>query len=453
MPDCNGSPARHMWEQTIPQYAFTSEVVLNPMLSVAALHMKCHSAADSQLSLAITRYLDRSLVHHRQALKHIDSDIAEPIWLSAVILSNLYWLISHHTRPNETYELPLEAWDLLGGVSRLYAHRLDLLTRLGYGWFGYDIVPSTLSDEDLGPEPRASLQALDEDMSTLLNRFGVTTTDSGSQGGAQDAYVLFYYRAYFSGSKAKTIRRYIGTIALMFGPVYRKKLQGRDPLAMALYARMLVLMKVLDFAWWMNGNGEYEVMERDVYGMEQLIPTHLSWCMDWPRKVLSGEISLPPPLNGKYNIRLYRAILGVFTTRMRTQNTRSTENITLYPLPTPAEATRRSDAATTAPVINPLYNWPWCCEWNGRRGSFLGVPCWRRANQDHLSRTQHTLLNEIRPSPFGYSQGFAGRESCAREPPCRDGQASLDVAGLGTLEQFGRKFMVALGRGHRYSEY
>ena len=302
MPDCNGSPARHMWEQTIPQYAFTSEVVLNPMLSVAALHMKCHSAADSQLSLAITRYLDRSLFHHRQALKHIDSDIAEPIWLSAVILSNLYWLISHHTRPNETYELPLEAWDLLGGVSRLYAHRLDLLTRLGYGWFGYDIVPSTLSDEDLGPEPRASLQALDEDMSTLLNRFGVTTTDSGSQGEHKmyedvKAYVLFYYRAYFSGSKAKTIRRYIGTIALMFGPVYRKKLQGRDPLAMALYARMLVLMKVLDFAWWMNGNGEYEVMERDVYGMEQLIPTHLSWCMDWPRKVLSGEISLPPPVS------------------------------------------------------------------------------------------------------------------------------------------------------------
>ncbi|KAK7992923.1 hypothetical protein PG988_001717 [Apiospora saccharicola] len=282
MPDCNGEPARYMWQQTIPQYAFTSEVVLNPMLSVAALHMKCRSGGDSQLSLAITRYLDRSLVYHRQAVKHIDTDLAEPIWLSAVVLSNLYWLISHHSRPGEKYELPLEAWDMVGGVSRLYAHRLELLTKLGYGWFGYDIVPLTLQDEDLGPERRAALQALDEDMSTLLGRF--------------DAYVLLYYRAYLSGSEAKTLRRHIGTMALMLGPDYHQRLRDHDPRAMALYARMLVLMRRLDFAWWMNGEGEYEVMERDVYGMERLIPARLRWCMEWPLKVLSGEIGLPEPV-------------------------------------------------------------------------------------------------------------------------------------------------------------
>ncbi|KAK8085216.1 hypothetical protein PG997_006487 [Apiospora hydei] len=297
MPDCNGRPARYMWQQTIPQYAFTSEVVLSPMLSVAALHMKCHSAGgDSQLSLAITRYLDRSLVYHRQAVKHIDTDIAEPIWLSAVVLSNLYWLISHHARPNETYELPLEAWDMVGGVSRLYAHRLELLTKLGYGWFGYDIVPSTLPDEDLGPERRASLQALDTDMSTLMESFDITQAEEQKMYADAKDYVLLYYRAYFSGSEAKTLRRYIGTMALMLGPEYLQRIRGHDPLAMALYARMLVLMRLLDFAWWMNGGGEYEVMERDVYGMEQLMPSHLCWCMDWPLKVLSGEIRLPPPV-------------------------------------------------------------------------------------------------------------------------------------------------------------
>ncbi|KAK8052749.1 C6 transcription factor [Apiospora saccharicola] len=309
MPDCNGEPARYMWQQTIPQYAFTSEAVLNPTLSVAALHMKCHSAGDSQLSLAITRYLDMSLVYHRQAVKHIDTDLAEPIWLSAVVLSNLYWLISHHSRPGEKYELPLEAWDMVGGVSRLYAHRLELLTKLGYGWFGYDIVPLTLQDEDLGPERRAALQALDEDMTTLLGRFDVTSPTSSpaaeqGQGQGQTkkmyadakAYVLLYYRAYLSGSEAKTLRRHIGTMALMLGPDYHQRLRDHDPRAMALYARMLVLMRRLDFAWWMNGEGEYEVMERDVYGMERLIPARLRWCMEWPLKVLSGEIGLPEPV-------------------------------------------------------------------------------------------------------------------------------------------------------------
>ncbi|KAK8044743.1 hypothetical protein PG993_004767 [Apiospora rasikravindrae] len=278
MPDCNGRPARHMWQQTIPQYAFASEVVLNPLLSVAALHMKCHAAGgDGQLSLAITRYLDRSLVYHRQAVGHIDSDIAEPIWL-------------------EKYELPLEAWDMVGGVSRLYAHRLELLTKLGYGWFGYDIVPLTLPDEDLGPERRGALQALDVDMSALMESFDIPQAEAQKMYAGAKVYVLFYYRAYFSGSEAKTLRRYIGTMALMLGPGYLQRLRGHDPLAMALYARMLVLMRVLDFAWWMNGGGEYEVMERDVYGMEQLMLGHLRWCMDWPLKVLSGDLCLPPPV-------------------------------------------------------------------------------------------------------------------------------------------------------------
>ncbi|KAK7943778.1 uncharacterized protein PG986_012891 [Apiospora aurea] len=189
--------------------------------------LKCHAAGgDGQLSLAITRYLDRSLVYHRQAVKHIDTDIAEPIWLSAVVLSTLYWLISHHARPNETYELPLEAWDMVGGVSRLYAHRLELLTKLGYGWFGYDIVPSTLPDEDLGPERRAALQALDADMNMLLESFDIVQAEGQKIYVDAKAYVLLYYRAYFSGSEAKTLRRYIGTMALMLGPGYLERIRA-----------------------------------------------------------------------------------------------------------------------------------------------------------------------------------------------------------------------------------
>ncbi|KAK8069177.1 hypothetical protein PG994_005793 [Apiospora phragmitis] len=192
---------------------------------------------------------------------------------------------------------------MVGGVSRLYAHRLALLTELGYGWFDYEIVPSTLPDEDLGPERQAALQALDADMTTLLSRFDINTTaDVTSQLEEQKMYadakacVLLYYRAHFSGSGAKTLRRYIGTMASDARPRYLRRLRGHEPLAMALYARVLVLMKLLDFAWWMNGAGEYEVMERDVHGMEQLMPIHLRWCMDWPLKVLSGDINLPPPV-------------------------------------------------------------------------------------------------------------------------------------------------------------
>jgi hypothetical protein len=69
-------------------------------------------------------------------------------------------------------------------------------------------------------------------------------------------------------------------------------LQRHDPLAMALMARMLVLLNELDHAWWANGQGEYEVMERDVRGIHKLMPVHLRRLMDWPCRVLYKEIIL-----------------------------------------------------------------------------------------------------------------------------------------------------------------
>ena len=37
---------------------------------------------------------------------------------------------------------------------------------------------------------------------------------------------------------------------------------------------------------------EYEVVERDVRGMRGLVPEKFRWTMNWPLKVLEGEIVL-----------------------------------------------------------------------------------------------------------------------------------------------------------------
>jgi hypothetical protein len=61
---------------------------------------------------------------------------------------------------------------------------------------------------------------------------------------------------------------------------------------MGLMARMFVLLCGLDHAWWINGGGDYEVLERDIRGIHELMPERLRWTMDWPYRVLNKELIL-----------------------------------------------------------------------------------------------------------------------------------------------------------------
>lgn len=95
-------------------------------------------------------------------------------------------------------------------------------------------------------------------------------------------YVLYHYRAFFYGAVMKTLRRFVITMAAGCRPGYRRILERHDPLAMALIARILVLVSGLGHAWWVNGEGDYEVVERDVRAIRELMPANLRWAMDWP---------------------------------------------------------------------------------------------------------------------------------------------------------------------------
>lgn len=294
MPDCNGAPARYMWQRTIPQASFESEVVLNPMLALSALHLHAHSPSNSTMAIALRRYLDQSLMHHRQALQFPGEELSEQLWLSAAILSNIYWLLARQTQPDEAYELPLEMWKMMQGVTMLYAKERGLLGRLGYEWFGDEPVPRVLPHDELPFAACAGLRIVEEDLAYLLDAFDVPALPEDDRNTYMEAsdYVLYYYKVFYSGAAAKFIRRYIGTMALRCRPAYRSKLEKHDALAIALMARMLVLLKGLEHVWWMNGDGDYKVLERDIPGMRELMPELLRWTMDWPCKVLNGDVVL-----------------------------------------------------------------------------------------------------------------------------------------------------------------
>ncbi|KAL7941906.1 hypothetical protein V8C42DRAFT_334040 [Trichoderma barbatum] len=297
MPQCDGISSIKMWQRIIPQIAFDSEVVLNPMLAISALHIHSHNSNNSSMALAVSYYLDRTLFHHRQALASCNEQLTEQVWLSAILLTTLSWLLAHETQKSQRYELPLHAWKLKHGISQLYASRYHDLREMGYGWFGYESALRTLSINNLPPQSKQSLLAIEDDMLELFQSFDESISDKDKRHIYNEArdYVLTLYRAYYAGVSPRSLRRFIGTMTNRCHDGFLELLVHHDPLAMAIMARCLVLLKGMEEVWWMNGKGKYEVVERTVRGMKSLMPKPVSLAMDWPCYILDGIVVLSRP--------------------------------------------------------------------------------------------------------------------------------------------------------------
>lgn len=263
------------------------------MLTLSALHLHTNSPTDATMALALRRYLDRTLVKHRLALANGEG-LSEQIWLSAVILSHIYWLLVHQRQPDEPYELPLQAFKILRGIGIVFTQHKVFLRGLGYDWFGSEGVSPTTAEDELSIAAQVKLRSIEEDLAHLLDAFDVQAQPDEDRSIYIEAksFVLYHYRAFYSGAVAKTFQRFIAIMAVRCQRGYWDMLQRHDPLAMALMARMLVLLRELDHAWWMNGEGDYEVVERDIRGICELVPPNLRWTMDWPCKVVDKEIIL-----------------------------------------------------------------------------------------------------------------------------------------------------------------
>jgi hypothetical protein len=180
------------------------------------------------------------------------------------------------------------------GIGTLFTQKKKFLRRLGYEWIGNEVMHHMAPEEELSITFQVQLRSIEEDLAYLLDAFDVPAQPEDDRSIYIEArdYVLYHYRAFYSGAATKTLQRFIISMTVRCQPGYRSMLERHDPLAMALMARILVLLSGLNHAWWVNGEGDYEVMERDVLGIRELMPTNLRWVMNWPCKVLDGEIIL-----------------------------------------------------------------------------------------------------------------------------------------------------------------
>jgi hypothetical protein len=77
-----------MWEVDIPQIAFSSDIVLNALFAISAMHLLASNPDDQTLVRASRLYLDKAVQKHRFAIDKVDPETAEPLLVSAVLVSD-----------------------------------------------------------------------------------------------------------------------------------------------------------------------------------------------------------------------------------------------------------------------------------------------------------------------------------------------------------------------------
>jgi hypothetical protein len=278
-----------MWEVDIPQIAFGSDVVLSAVLALSALHLRMLTPNDSELMYAAGHFFGQAVRKYRPSLGNITEGMAEPILITAMIITYYTWLVSYSPNPGVPYTLPLQSFFLLRGVFDLLREVAPLVKNGNLGWL---FVPPINTDPTI--HPTTHFLALHQADKTRF--LSACASDPKTSPADQDLYVnAFEYlssicNALDQNVSSPLLQRKISYFVPRMPRRFLDLLAKKDPRAMALLARDLSLLKLVDWAWWLHGAKGMAVEEYHVRGICELMPIEWLWAMDWPLRVACGRL-------------------------------------------------------------------------------------------------------------------------------------------------------------------
>lgn len=316
-----------MWEFHMPQMAFESGLVLNALLAISALHLRALLPNDQALTYAARHYFDKAISEHRRLLNRVDAGNAESLLAAAILLTYHTWLASHQPNFNGPYQLPLQVYYMAQGILALSNHITPWLQQSnGSFWWNEsasqernnpcktmmpwmhpsnDDVLYKQKSTEIGnniPRHKQFLESGRQDLSLLsksINNEVITPEKKVAYklvvGELENIYVLLSTSVYEGWSPNITmLHRRIINMPIRTPSAFLRALAQQKPIAMALLARSIALLKLIDAksAWWIHGSREWSVAENAVQGIRGIMPAEWTWTMAWPLKVVTGEICL-----------------------------------------------------------------------------------------------------------------------------------------------------------------
>ena len=207
------------------------------------------------------------------------------------MLCRITWLLSYRHAPDEASasKLPLQTYHMLCGLETLFLRKVDYLTVLGYSYFAREELVTL--QEAVSDDISDKLNLIEKDLANLFKNFQCNFLPDSEKSVYQETadYISWLYKATLLGTEAGFLHRFISTMPLRLQPSFLSPLECYDPLAMALLARSLVLFRLVQYKWWLQGAGNYDFFRNNVNSIRELLPTSYRWAVDWPCKVAAEE--------------------------------------------------------------------------------------------------------------------------------------------------------------------
>jgi hypothetical protein len=297
------------------QLAFEHPFLLNTILALAALHLTSESdgsqamfstRSDDSFFLRPTQSatvsdrrsdsIDYSKVHRiylhlavrqqRDAVANINSDNANAIFLSTILLQ--YHAFRQGREERSVYSPPLQWLRMAKAITSVAKIARPLVIK--------DSVMDLLAYKS--DEPNSlDLETLFNPNNYLSNPAFVALLDweKHSEPGFDDdtrkvyekvvAHVGGCWRSIVNHEAQRVIFRRIMTLGIMCPPRFIDFIEQRRPRALAILAHHFAMAKVADDHWLFRG-----FAKREVQGIAGLLPHSWQWAMEWPENVLQHGV-------------------------------------------------------------------------------------------------------------------------------------------------------------------
>jgi hypothetical protein len=276
-----------LWAKHAPIEALKYPFLMNVILSIAALHITKINPSEHNMAKVHRTYFNAAISGHLQAVRDIGPDNAEPLLISAILIGLPAFTLLQDTDV-ASYSPPLQLFRLQGGNSPLFGLGLPMLSKTSK-------VRSLLTAKPHMQEFRREVdnEIYLQPFLQLMNwRAPGEVVDPESQ--AAYELVLKFVGCVFSniekGEDSSILRRMMTSLAAWLPLNYINLLKERNPRALVILAHYFSLAKAMDNVWWMRG-----ISEREVFGIQTILPEQWQWAMAWPLQRLISYAAPPVP--------------------------------------------------------------------------------------------------------------------------------------------------------------
>ncbi|ATZ50999.1 hypothetical protein BCIN_06g04550 [Botrytis cinerea B05.10] len=282
---------RDLWTKGAPTLAFDHPVLLNIMISIAALHLTKINPADEDMADVHRIYFNAAVREHCQIIQNINKDNVEAVCLSTILIGLPAFILLQNNNVGH-YTVPTQVFALLRGNVALFSLTIPML----------DVNSQLEALMSAKPDMKTLMADIrgkiyHEPFSELLNwRAPGEIIDEESQ--AAYTFALNYCGRILlgveGGEDLYELRRVIYAFPTVTHEAFVQQLNKKNNRALVILAHFFALCKAADNVWWMRG-----ISEREVFGIQSILPENWQWAMAWPLQKLAEYAAINRPASTK----------------------------------------------------------------------------------------------------------------------------------------------------------